>query len=151
VSATSIEQLPPVAPQRAARPITAVIVAMLALGLAAYTAVSGALALRDAVDTRDYVDACILLALGAGALVIAVGIFAVQRWAWAAFMTWAAVGLTLELLRHFFFDGANYVDLALYTIAVLALTPLDVQIAFRVRPPRNVELGRQTRNPIDRD
>ena len=39
--------------------------------------------------------------------------------------------------------------MALDIVAVFALTPLDVQIAFRVRPPRNVVLERTTRNPVD--
>ena len=39
--------------------------------------------------------------------------------------------------------------MALDTVAVLVLTPLDVQIAFRVRPPRNVVLERAAGNPSD--
>ena len=37
----------------------------------------------------------------------------------------------------------------LIALVVFALTPLDVQIAFGVRPPRNVLLAKAGRNPID--
>ena len=64
-------------------------------------------------------------------------------------MTLAVVGLTHQLLRHFFYDHPSYLNLALIAVVVFALTPLDVQIAFGVRPPRNVLLAKGTRNPID--
>ena len=64
-------------------------------------------------------------------------------------MTLALVGLTNQLIRKFFYDHTNYLALGLVTLAVLALTPLDVQIAFRVRPPRNVLLDHTARNPLD--
>jgi hypothetical protein len=64
-------------------------------------------------------------------------------------MTWAVIGLTHQLFRHFFFDDANYVGMALNALAVFVLTPLDTQIAFGVRPPRNVDLSRPGRNPLD--
>jgi hypothetical protein len=66
-------------------------------------------------------------------------------------MTWAVIGLTHQILRDLFFNDTSYVAMALYVIAVLALSPRDTQIAFGVRPPRNVELRAHTRNPIDRD
>ena len=91
-----------------------------------------------------------LLALGALALVAAVGSFRLARWGWAALMTWAVVVLTHQILRYFFFDDPNYVDMAVATFAVLALSPLDVQIAFGLRHTENVQLGRPTRNPLDR-
>ena len=51
--------------------------------------------------------------------------------------------------QNFFYDHPNYRSLALTALAVFALTPLDVQIAFGVRPPRNVLLEHNPRNPID--
>jgi hypothetical protein len=41
--------------------------------------------------------------------------------------------------------------MAVSAFAVLALSPLDVQIAFGLRYTENVQLGRPTRNPVDRD
>ena len=48
-------------------------------------------------------------------------------------MTWAVIGLTHQLLRHFFYGDASYPMLAVDTLVVLALTPLDIQVAFGVR------------------
>jgi hypothetical protein len=48
-------------------------------------------------------------------------------------MTWAAIGLAHELLRHFFYSGESYASLALDAAIVLAITPLEVQVAFGVR------------------
>jgi hypothetical protein len=89
------------------------------------------------------------LALGVFALAIGRGALRMTPWAWAAFMTWAVIGLTHQLLRHFFYTDANYLSMALETVAVLALTPLDVQVAFGVRHPRNLILDRAARNHSD--
>ena len=40
--------------------------------------------------------------------------------------------------------------MAIGTFAVLALSPLEVQVAFGVRHTENVQLSRPTRNPLDR-
>ena len=63
-------------------------------------------------------------------------------WAWASFMTWAVIGLTHQLLRHFFYTDANYVVMAVDAVTVIALTPLDIQIAFGVRHPPKLVLER---------
>jgi hypothetical protein len=73
-----------------------------------------------------------------------------RAWAWAAFMTWAVIGLTHQILRYLFFGDTNYADMAINTLAVLALSPLDVQIAFGLRHTQDVQLDRPTRNPLDR-
>ena len=82
------------------------------------------------------------------AIAIAVEALRMRRWAWVAFMAWALLGLVHQLLRHFFYDSADYLAMALDAVAVLVLTPLDVQIAFGVRPPRNVTP--RTRNQASR-
>ena len=63
----------------------------------------------------------------------------------------AVIGLTHQILRYLFFEDTNYVDMAINTFAVLALSPLEVQVAFGLRHTRNVQLARPTRNPIDSD
>ena len=65
-------------------------------------------------------------------------------------MTWAVIGLTNQILRALFFENPDYLDMAINTFAVLALSPLEVQIAFGVRHTENVQLSRATRNPLDR-
>jgi hypothetical protein len=92
-----------------------------------------------------------LAVLGATVLLLGVGAFFVKTWAWIGLMIWAVIGLTNQLLRQFFFDDPSYLAMAASTIAVFALTSFDVQVAFRVRPPRNVQLAQPTRNPLDRD
>jgi hypothetical protein len=132
-----------------ARPGAALVVAALACAVGIYFVVSGTLALWDADDRGQITTGVLDVVFGVALVVVAFGAFRVKRWAWVAFMTWAVVGLTTQLLRHFFFDDVNYVGMALNVISVLALTPLDTQIAFAVRPPRNIQLDRATRNPLD--
>jgi hypothetical protein len=91
------------------------------------------------------------IAFGLGTLAAGIGAFFLRPWAWVAFMTWAAIGLTVQIVRHLFFDDPNYAAMAINAFAVLALSPLDVQIAFGLRHTQDVELARPTRNPLDRD
>ena len=91
-----------------------------------------------------------LLFLGAFAFAIAYGAFRIKRWAWVAFMTWAAVGLATNLLRVFFFPAEpHYETLAISALTVFLLTPLEVQVAFGVRTARLATLDTSSRNPID--
>ena len=136
------------APERRKRPIPVTLVAMLALGVAIYGLIYGVLALEGGEDDR-LADGIFHLALGLGALVAGVGAFLLRAWAWAAFMTWAVIGLTHQILRYLFLGDPNYVDMAINAFIVLALSPLEVQIAFRLRHTQGVQLARPTRNPVD--
>ncbi len=125
------------------------LVALLAIAVALYSLASGALDLRSGEEDR--LDAAIFhIVFGLGALTAAVGAFLMRPWGWAAFMIWAVIGLTHQILRYLFFEDPNYADMAINTFAVLALSPLDVQIAFGLRHTENVQLARATRNPVDR-
>ncbi len=124
------------------------LVAVLALGLAIYSVASGVIAIQTG-DTDRIADGIFHVVLGIGALAAAVGSFRLADWGWTVLMTWAVVSLTHQILRYFFFDDPNYVDMAVSAFAVLALSPLDVQIAFGLRHTENVQLGRPTRNPVD--
>ncbi len=129
------------------------VVAALAVVAAGYLIVDGALTLRDAEndDTSKLVDGAIGLGLGILALAVAFGALRMRPWAWRLFMTWAVVGLTIQILRHFSFGDTDYARMALFAFVVFALTPRDVQVAFRIRPPPNADLTRTTRNPLDRE
>ena len=129
------------------RPVSVTLVAVLALGIAIYSVAYGVIAIQDGGGERT-ADGIFHLALGAGALAAAVGAFRLDAWGWTALMTWAVVALMHQILRYLFFDDPNYVDMAVSTFAVLALSPLDVQIAFGLRHTENVQLGR-TRNSVD--
>jgi hypothetical protein len=129
--------------------VSVTLVAALAAGVAVYSLVYGILALRGGEEHR-LADGIFHLALGLGALAAALGALRLRPWAWAVFMTWAVIGLTHQILRYLFLGDPNYVDMAINTFAVLALSPLEVQIAFGLRHTENVELARPTRNPLDR-
>jgi hypothetical protein len=138
-------------PAAVRRPLAVTLVGLLAFPVGIYNVVDGVLVLAGG-GTRDRLAAgALTLALGVLAILIGLGALGMRRWAWAALMTWAVIGLTHQILRDLFFNDTSYVAMALYVIAVLALSPRDTQIAFGVRPPRNVELRAHTRNPIDRD
>lgn len=124
--------------------------AALAVAVAAYSLTVGVLALESGEDDR-LVDGIFHVAFGAGTLAAGLGAFRLRSWAWAAFMTWAVIGLTHQILRYLFLGDPSYVDMAINTFAVLAMSPLEVQIAFGLRHTQNVHLARPTRNPLDRD
>jgi hypothetical protein len=140
----------PARAEKPKRPVPVTLVALLAVAVAIYSLVYGVLAVQGGEDDR-LADGIFHLALGVGALAAGAGAFRLRPWAWAAFMTWAVIGLTHQILRYFFFGDPNYVDMAANTFAVLALSPLEVQIAFGLRYTENVQLARPTRNPLDRD
>ena len=137
-----------VPPKRPKRPMSVTLVAVLAVAVGIYSLASGVLTLRDGDDER-LLDGAFHVALGLGALAAAYGAFRTHPWGWVAFMTWAVIGLTHQILRYLFFDDPNFADMAINAFAVLALSPVDVQIAFGLRHTRNVDLARPTRNPID--
>jgi len=133
----------------AKRPIAVTVVGVLALVVGTANAVAGVVVLVNGGDANKLAEGSLDLALGVLAIAIGVGALRMGRWAWAAFMTWAVIGLTHQLLRHFFYGDPNHVVMALDAVVVFALTPLDVQVAFGVRSPRNLVLENATRNPID--
>jgi hypothetical protein len=103
--------------------------------------------LVDGGDSSSLAEGAVDLVLGALAMAIGFAALRMRRWSWVAFMTWALIGIVHQLLRHFFYDHPDYLAMALDTVAVLFLTPLDVQIAFGIRPSRNVTLEPASRNP----
>ena len=139
----------PAARHAAKRPIAVTFVSVLILAVGVYNAVDGVVVLVGGGDDSKLAEGVFELVFGVLVIAIGIGALRMLRWAWAAFMTLAVVGLTHQLLRNFFYDHPNYLTMGLITVVVLALTPLDVQVAFGVRPPRNVLLDHAARNPID--
>ena len=137
-------------PRRQKRPLSVTLVALLALGVALYNLALGTLTVSGG-DEQQLLEGIFHIAFGLGTLAAGMGAFFLRPWAWVAFMTWAAIGLTVQIVRHLFFDDPNYAAMAINAFAVLALSPLDVQIAFGLRHTQDVELARPTRNPLDRD
>jgi hypothetical protein len=144
MDATATEHIPG---RPAKRPVAVTFVGLLALVVGAYHAADGINVLLGGGDANHLAGGALDVALGVLAIAIAVGAWRMRRWAWAAFMTWAVVSLLHQLLRHFFYTDPSYVAMALDIVAVLVLTPLDVQIAFGVRPSRNVVIDQP--HPVD--
>jgi hypothetical protein len=133
----------------AKRPIAVTFVGVLALVVGVYQAGDGVFVVVNGGDSSKLAEGAFDLTLGVLAIAIGFGALRMRRWAWATFMTWAVIGLTHQLLRHFFYDDPNYLAMALDTVVVLALTPLDVQVAFGVRRSRNLVPERAARNALD--
>jgi hypothetical protein len=115
------------------RPIAVTVVGVLALGAGLYHLADGGATVAHGGDASRLAEGAFDLTFGVLALLIARGVFRMAPWAWAAFMTWSVIGLTHQLLRHFFYGNTSYPIMAVDTLVVLALTPLDVQIAFGLR------------------
>jgi hypothetical protein len=131
------------------RPVPVTFVAALVMAVGGYNIVDGVVVLVNGGDNSKLAEGAFEVAFGVLVVAVGYGALRMRRWAWAASMTLAVIGLMHQLLRHFFYDHASYLNLALLTLVVFALTPLDVQIAYGVRPPRNVHLVNGDRNPID--
>jgi hypothetical protein len=131
------------------RPVAVTFAGLLALGVGAYNLVDGVVVLTGGGDASLLGEGVFEIVVGSVAIALGASALRMRRWAWVGFMALAVLGLTQQLLRHFFYDHPNYVSLGLFTLAVFALTPLDVQVAFGIRPSRNVLLTDTDRNPID--
>ena len=134
-------------PRRSRRPTAVTFVGLLGLVLGGYHVGHAIAVFVDHESPNRVAEGAVDLALGVLAIAIAVAALRMRRWAWVAFMTWALLGLVHQLLRYFFYDHPDYGAMAADAFAVLVLTPLDVQIAFGVRPSRNVALDPASRHP----
>jgi hypothetical protein len=125
------------------RPVAVTLVGLLAVAAGLYHLVGGGVTVADGHNASKLAEGAFDLAFGVLALAIGRGAFRMRPWSWAAFMTWAVIGLTHQLLRHFFYSDESYPMLAADTLVVLLLTPLDVQVAFGVRrrPSLDLEQG----------
>jgi hypothetical protein len=131
------------------RPVQVTAVAVLAFAVGAYEIGHGVRVVVRGGSASFLAEGALDIVLGGLAIAIGITALRMRRWSWVALMTWALVGLVHQLLRRFFYDNPDYLTMALNTVVVLVLTPLDVQIAFGARPPRNVAL--ETRHPVELD
>lgn len=106
---------------------------MLAIAAGFYHLAEGGMRVADGGSAGRLAEGALDIALGVLALAIGRGALRMVPWAWTALMTWAVIGLTHQLLRHFFYSDESYGALAVDTVVVFALTPLDIQVAFGVR------------------
>ncbi len=118
-------------------------VGVLAVASGLYLLAGGGMTVADGGSASRLAEGAFDLAFGVLALAIGRGALRMAPWAWTALMTWAVIGLTHQLLRHFFYSDESYGALAVDTVVVLALTPLDIQVAFGVRTRPTLEPGRE--------
>jgi hypothetical protein len=129
--------------------VAVTLVAVLTLVVGAYEIGHGVLVFVQGGSPSFVAEGAFDFLLGGLAIAIGVAALRVRRWSWVALMSWALVGLVHQLLRRFFYDNPDYVSMALDTVVVFVLTPLDVQVAFGARPPRNVAL--KSRHSVELD
>ena len=128
------------------RPVPVTYVGLLGIVAGLYHLAAGIQRVVERGDASRVTEGAVDITLGVFVLVVAWGALRTRTWAWAAFMTLAVIGLTHQLLRYFFYDNVNYLAMAIETIAVLALTPLDVQVAFGVRSREERQFESGTRD-----
>jgi hypothetical protein len=136
---------------RVRRPVAVTFVALLAMVVGAYHVVHGVAVLVEGGSSSKHAEGIADLVQGGFAIAVGIAALRMRRWSWVAFMTLTLIGLVHQLLRHFFYDNPDYVAMALDAVVVLVLTPRDVQIAFGVRPPRNVVLEPPPRPSVELD
>jgi hypothetical protein len=118
-------------------------VGVLALVAGLYHLVGGGLTVADGGSAGRLGEGVFDLAFGVLAVAIARGALRMLPWAWTALMTWAVIGLTHQLLRHFFYGDESYGMLAVDAAVVFALTPREIQVAFGVRRRPTFDLDRE--------
>lgn len=67
--------------------------------------------------------------VGAVGLIVSVGLWWLQRWAWVATMLWAGINMA-QALYGYFWGTPQYIAMALSVVIVLYLNQRDVQLAF---------------------
>lgn len=67
--------------------------------------------------------------VGAIGLILSVGLWRLQRWAWVATMTWAGINMA-QALWSYWIGQPQYYAMAFSVVIVLYLNQRDVQLAF---------------------
>lgn len=71
----------------------------------------------------------LVVAIGAWGLLVAIGLWRLQRWAWTATMIWVGVVMALGLISYFR-GNPSYSVMAVSVLQVFYLNQSDVQRAF---------------------
>lgn len=67
--------------------------------------------------------------VGAVGLIVSIGLWRLQRWAWVATMLWAGINMG-QALYSYFWGTPQYIAMALSVVIVLYLNQREVQLAF---------------------
>jgi hypothetical protein len=87
-----------------------------------------ALALDDVLKADFYFDLLGPFVGGVG-LIMSVGLWRLQRWAWVATMSWAGINMA-QALWAYWIGEPQYAAMVLSVVIVLYLNQRDVQLAF---------------------
>ncbi|MBI4671241.1 MAG: hypothetical protein HY741_06180 [Chloroflexi bacterium] len=99
---------------------------------------------------EELLDAAIMVFTGSVQLIIGIGFWRVQHWAWVAALSWQAFKLLLALAANFFADLAFF-PLVFSILLVLMLNAADVRRAFGIRTTENESITRSSLNALDRN
>ncbi len=78
---------------------------------------------------REPEQIAVLLAIAAWGLLVAIGLWRLQRWAWTATMIWVGLVMALALLSYFH-GHPSYSVMAVSVLQVFYLNQSEVQRAF---------------------
>lgn len=120
-------------PTSSGRPfgVTVIAIAMVANAIIAgirMFAGDEALSWNDVIRADFYFDLLGPFVGGVG-LIVSVGLWRLQRWAWVATMSWAGINMA-QALWAYWIEDPQYAAMALSVVIVLYLNQRDVQFAF---------------------
>ena len=105
------------------------------LGLAAVYGVaearpgSGTAALLEALGDQEQLYAIASIV----AIVIAIGLWRLDRWAWYLAMTWTGIGLVVQILLYLG-HHQSYLHMAVYVVEAFYLNQREVKEVFKLQP-----------------
>jgi hypothetical protein len=109
--------------------VTVIAIAMVTNAvIAAVRTYLGDMTLNDVLHADFYFELAGPFVGGIG-LILSVGLWRLQRWAWVATMLWAGVNMA-QALYAYFWGEPQYSAMALSVVIVLYLNQRDVQLAF---------------------
>lgn len=127
-------------PRRGRRPFGVVVLVLIhliigALSLAALAGVaearpgSGTAVLLETLGDLDELTVVIPIVV----LLIAIGLWRLDRWAWYVAMVWTGLGLALQILLYLG-GHTNYVYMAVFVVEAFYLNQREVKEVFRLQP-----------------
>ena len=111
------------------RPIGVTLVAAVQVLNAVATGVEVIAGERAVPANQDAVLAFVGSAIAVGGIVVAAGLWRLQRWAWTATMVWVGVVMALALISYFK-GNPSYTVMALSVLQVFYLNQSDTQRTF---------------------
>ena len=125
-------------PRRGRRPFGVVVLVLIHLVVAALSlaAVAGVAEARPGTGTAVLLEALgdintLTAVIPIVVLIIAIGLWRLDRWAWYLAMTWTGLGLALQILLYIG-GHANYIFMAIFVVEAFYLNQREVKDVFRL-------------------